>query len=232
MEKRSRSQQAAQTLYRQIVVEKQLAPGEKLPNEVELASRLGVSRATLREALRELSAQGVLEVRRGRGTFVSTQVEEIGDFGFGGLARVKGQLRDLFELRSIFEPRAARLACGRATGEELADILAKGEAVEACIRAGNDRTRADRAFHAAIVRATHNEFMVRLLPVINQAVETAIGAGEHREALAQVTLQDHALLMDFLRRRDGEGAEHAMAIHMRHAMDEMGLEGDGESRGE
>ena len=224
MEKRSRSQQAAQTLYRQIVVEKQLAPGEKLPNEVELASRLGVSRATLREALRELSAQGVLEVRRGKGTFVSPQVEEIGDFGFGGLARVKGQLRDLFELRSIFEPRAARLACGRATPEELADILAKGEAVEACIRAGSDRTRADRAFHAAIVRSTHNEFMVRLLPVINQAVETAIGTGENREALAQVTLQDHALLMDFLRRRDEEGAEHAMAIHMRHAMDEMGLE--------
>ena len=226
------SQQTAQRLYARIVAEKRLRPGDKLPNEVELSAQLGVSRATLREAIRTLAARGVLEVRRGRGTFVSARVEEIEDFGFGGLARVKGQLRDLFELRSIFEPRAARLACGRATGEELADILAKGEAVEACIRAGADRTRADRAFHAAIVRATHNEVMVRLLPVINQAVETAIGAGEHREALAQVTLQDHALLMDFLRRRDGEGAEHAMAIHMRHAMDEMGLEGDGGSRGE
>ena len=65
---------------------------------------------------------------------------------------------------------------------------------------------------------------MRLLPMINQAVETAIAAGEHNgEALAQVTLRDHALLLDFLRRRDAEGAEHAMAIHMRHAMDEMGL---------
>ena len=222
MKTQSLVQRTADRLYSQITAEGRVGPGDKLPNEVELSRQLGVSRATLREAIRTLTAQGVLEVRRGKGTFVASRAAE--DFGFSRLERVRGQLRDLFELRSIFEPQAARLACGRATPEELADILAKGEAVEVCIRAGSDRTRADRAFHAAIVRSTHNEFMVRLLPVINQAVETAIGTGENREALAQVTLQDHALLMDFLRRRDEEGAEHAMAIHMRHAMDEMGLE--------
>ena len=103
--------------------------------------------------------------------------------------------------------------------------LALGERADRdLIRAGQDRTRADLAFHAAIVRATHNEFMMRLLPTISQAVETAIADGGHREALAQVTLQDHALLMNFFRRRDEAGAEHAMAIHMLHAMEEMGLE--------
>ena len=223
MEKQSRSQQAAQTLYRQIVVEKALSPGEKLPNEVELSAQLGVSRATLREAIRELTAQGMLEVRRGKGTFVSQQVGEMGDFGFGGLARVKGQLRDLFELRSIFEPKAARLACQRATEEELRDILERGEAVERCIRAGQDRTEADRDFHAAIVRAAHNEFMVRLLPVIHQAVAAAVESGEHGEQLAEDTLRDHALLLEFLAKRDGEGAEHAMAIHMCRSMEVMGL---------
>ena len=65
---------------------------------------------------------------------------------------------------------------------------------------------------------------MRLLPIINQAVSTAITSGEHKEALAQVTRRDHALLLEFFRRRDEAGAEHAMAIHMRHAMDEMGLE--------
>ena len=107
MEKKSLAQQTAERLYGQIVVEKALAPGEKLPNEVELSAALGVSRATLREAIRTLSAEGVLEVRRGKGTFVSGRVEEIDDFGFSGLERVKGQLRDLFELRAMFEPRAA-----------------------------------------------------------------------------------------------------------------------------
>ena len=224
MKKQNLSQRTAEQLYNQIVAEGQLKPGDKLPNEVELSRQLGVSRATLREALRDLTVQGVLEVRRGKGTFVSSHVGEIEDFGFDRLGRTRGQLRDLFELRSIFEPKAAALACRRATAEELSDILEKGAAVERCIRAGRDRTRADRAFHTAIVRATHNEFMVRLLPIISRAVEGAISAGEHGEELAQVTLRDHALLLEFLEKRDPEGAEHAMAIHIRHAMDEMGLE--------
>ena len=217
------SQQAGKTLYSWIAVEKRFRPGEKLPNEVELSAQLGVSRATLREALRALLVQGV-EVRRGRGTFVTQKAAQVEDFGFDDLARVRGQLRDLFELRTIFEPRAARLACRRATQRELEDILTQGEAVADCIRRGADRTRTDRAFHAAIVRAAHNEFMMRLLPMIDRAVETAIAAGAHKEALAQITLQDHALLLEFIRKRDGEGAEHAMAIHMRHAVEELGVE--------
>lgn len=223
MKKTSLSQQTARRLYTMIAAEKQLLPGEKLPNEIELSREMGVSRATLREAVQALAAQGVLEVRRGRGTFVSQRVEEIDDFGFSALDQVRGRLRDLFEVRVIFEPPAAALACQRATEGELADILARGEGVAAAIRAGEDRTQADREFHAAIVRATHNEFMTRLLPIISQAVETAIGSGAHREELAQATLRDHALLLEFLQKRDASGAEHAMAIHMRHAMDEMDL---------
>ena len=84
-------------------------------------------------------------------------------------------------------------------------------------------TQADQAFHTAIVRAAHNEFLLRLLPIIHQAVSTAVERGEHREQLAEDTLRDHALLLEFLKKRDGEGAEHAMAIHMRHSMDVMGL---------
>lgn len=224
MEKQSLSQQTARRLYSLIAAEKKFAPGEKLPNELDLAQELGVSRATLREAIRELVTQGVLEVRRGRGTFVSQKVKEINDFGFSTLEQVRGQLRDLFELRAVFEPEMAALACRRASPEELADILAQGERVAAAIRAGEDRTQADRAFHAAIVRATHNEFMSRLLPIISQAVETAIVSGDHGDRLAEHTLRDHALLMEFFAKRDPEGARHAMAIHMRHAVDEMGLD--------
>ena len=223
MKKQSLPQQTVRRLYNRIAVEKKLAPGEKLPNELDLAQEMGVSRATLREAIQTLTRQGVLEVRRGRGTFVSQRVEEINDYGFSGLEDLRPQLKDLFELRAIFEPSAARLACRRATEEELAEILAQGAAVERCIRARQDRTEADREFHAAIVRATHNEFMMRLLPTINQAVAAAIAAGEHGEELAEDTLRDHALLMDFFRKRDEKGAEYAMAIHMHHSMDVLGI---------
>ena len=66
MDKKNLSQQTMERLYNQIVAEKTLAPGDKLPNELELSAQMGVSRATLREALRMLIAQGVLEVRRGK----------------------------------------------------------------------------------------------------------------------------------------------------------------------
>ena len=69
VEKQSLSQQTAQRLYNRIVIEREMAPGEKLPNELELSRSLGVSRTTLRDALRALTTQGVLEVRWGKGTF-------------------------------------------------------------------------------------------------------------------------------------------------------------------
>ena len=224
MSKQNLSQQTADRLYTAIAVEQQFHPGDKLPNELELSQQLGVSRATLREAIRTLTDRGVLEVRRGKGTFVSARVEELDVLGFSRLEQVRGQLRDLFELRTMFEPRCAALACRRAAPEELADILEKGAEVERCIRAGRDRTRADQEFHTAIVRAAHNEFLLRLLPMIHQAVSTAVERGGPEEQLAEDTLRDHALLLEFFRKRDGAGAEHAMAIHMLHSMDVMGLE--------
>lgn len=104
------------------------------------------------------------------------------------------------------------------------EILARGGEVERCICSGRDRTQADRDFHAAIVRAAHNEFMARLMPIIGEAVTAAIVSGGHAQELAEDTSRDHALLMDFFQKRDESGAEHAMAIHMHHAMDVMGLE--------
>ena len=224
MPKKSLAQQTTEHLYNMIAVEHQLSPGDKLPNEIELAQELGVSRTTLREAIHSLVSQGLLEVRRGRGTFVTEEADTINDYGFSDLDQVRGQLKDLFELRRIFEPSAARLACQRATDKEMADILAKGEEVDRCIRGGLDRTQADRDFHAAIVRATHNEYMMRLLPMINQAVASAVENGEQKEQLAEDTRRDHALIMDFFQKRDALGAEHAMAVHMHHSIDVMGLD--------
>ena len=66
--------------------------------------------------------------------------------------------------------------------------------------------------------------MMRLLPMINQAVASAVENGQHKEQLAEDTRRDHALIMDFFQKRDALGAEHAMAIHMHHSIDVMGLD--------
>ena len=167
----------------------------------------------------------MLEVRRGKGTFVSPQVEEIGDFGFSSLEQVRGQLRDLFELRSMFEPRCAALPAAGPPGGALRHS-GEGGGGGAVHRAGRDRTQADQAFHTAIVRAAHNEFLLRLLPIIHQAVSTAVERGGTSGAAAEDTLRDHALLLEFLKKRDGEGAgaRHGPSI-CATSMDVMGLAG-------
>ena len=97
-------------------------PGAKLPNEPRLCQLFGVSRTTLREAVRSLAAQGYVEVRRGSGTFVLDR-SPAPDIGLQRLECLRTRLRDLFEIRMMLEPQAARLACLRGTDEELQDCL-------------------------------------------------------------------------------------------------------------
>lgn len=223
MKKKSLAQQAADNIYQLIVTGNEFQPGKQLPGENSLSERLGISRATLREAIRILASQGVLEVFRGKGTFVASDMKSFGDYGLEKLERIRIQLKDLYEARLLFEPEMAALACRRATDEELAEIFRLGELVEQTIKAGQDRTAVDQEFHRAIVTAAHNEFMLRLVPIINRAIEDVIRINVEYSSLAEYTLQDHALLMDFLKVRDASGAKQALSIHIHHAIGTLHL---------
>ncbi|MCC8165074.1 MAG: FadR family transcriptional regulator [Planctomycetes bacterium] len=223
MAKKTLSHQVEDTLFTVIVREERFARGQKLPNELELSKTLGVSRTTLREAVRSLVSQGILEVRRGKGTYIASDLDRHRDGPtFKNFSRIRTRLRDLFEMRLIFEPEIAALACRRASAEEMAEIIRLGREEEGVIRAGGDRTVPDQRFHQAIVAASHNEFIIDLVPTINEAVNIAItdngnGAGDGR-LLSDHTLHDHAQIMDFLEARDAKGARYAMTIHLHHAM--------------
>lgn len=213
------AEQTEDLLYQQIVIEQQYAPGEKLPNEIILSEKLKISRTTLREAMRSLINQGIVEIRRGKGTFVADDIDMYSNtVDLKSLERMKVRLKDLFEMRLIFEPEAAFLACKRASDEEISKIIQLGLYEEELIKKGADRTSADQKFHQAIAKATHNEFMIKLLPLINNAVDIAIKTTPHKQTLSETTRQDHALIMDFLIARDAEGARCAMSTHMLHAM--------------
>lgn len=228
MKRPSLAQRAANTLYEMIADEGLWPPGGQLPNELELSAQLGISRATLREAIRLLAAQGVLTVQRGKGTFVSREADVPGQGSLGNLSLVRSRLRDLFEARLLFEPELAAMACRRASEAELERILSLGAAVEEAIRSGQDRTEYDQAFHQAIVSASHNGFLTRLAPIINRAVLEAIQVRGLEAELGEITLRDHALLLEFLRVRDAAGARQAMAIHLRRAMLHLHLHEEGE----
>ena len=216
------SEQTSQRLYESIVEEGRYPPGSKLPNENELSEALEVSRTTLREAVSCLVAQGVLEIRRGKGTFVAETLPAAG-LDLSALASVRSRVRakDLFEMRLIFEPATVALACQRATDEELELIRKKARRVERIAAEGGNWPLADQEFHWAIIKASHNEYMRRLYPIINTAVDEIMQLAPNRQKMQDIALSDNLLILDFLLQRDEAGARHAMSIHMKHLMNTL-----------
>ncbi|MGI5960050.1 MAG: FadR/GntR family transcriptional regulator [Massiliimalia sp.] len=215
------SETVADEILSMITVEKIFKEGDKLPNENQLSEQLHVSRTTLREAIRVLVTNGTLEIRRGKGTFVrkSQETSVLDELTF-----LKVDIKDLFEMRLIFEPENAYYAAKRASEQELNRIFEYGKRVEEKLIRKEDRTQEEQAFHMAIAKATHNEFMNKLFPIILQAINKGVILLQKNDKLSEMNLNDHRMIMEFLKQRNAEGARSAMKIHLIHAVEEMGIE--------
>ena len=212
------SEMIADDILSMITVEKKYMPGDKLPNENELSRELNVNRATLREAIKILTTNDILEIRRGIGTFVkeNTNIED-----YAGVSAFKSQhvdIKDLYEMRMLIEPEAAYFATMRATEAEMNNILKYGDIVEKKIIDNTDRTLEEQEFHKAIAKATHNMYMNKLIPALLQVIYIAVKVTQSNEELRIETIRDHRLVMDFMSQRDAEGARTAMRLHMLHAI--------------
>ncbi|WP_294485740.1 FadR/GntR family transcriptional regulator [uncultured Mailhella sp.] len=217
------SDRVAESILSMITVDRTLKPGDKLPNELELASQLGVSRITLREGIRMLAARNVLEIRRGRGTYVREDFKERSFRELHDVPAAEGSAESVYEMRMIFEPEVAYYATLRATESEMMHICELAKRIASGDPEDPRLLEDEKTFHRAIARATHNEFMNRLMPVLQEAFEQAMDlAPRHPEALHR-SRYDHQLILDFMVSRNAEGARSAMKIHILHIMDALNL---------
>ena len=215
------SQKTAQRLKEMITQGQLYKVGDKLPNEIELAAQMNVSRSTIREAIRLLVFEGYLEVQRGNGTFVASQLDTQVQGNGQDFDQDKVTLRDLYETRLIFEPEAAALACQRATNEEIEEIIQLGQQVQHWINKnpeGNQRIQSEAAFHGAIVKASHNEFLSQFLPIITETIEKTFAFRMNLDIIAEDAYKDHILIMNFLKKRDADALRSAVKIHLHHAI--------------
>ena len=223
MKNKMLSQSVADNILSMITIEKRFSSGDKLPNELDLSEELNVSRTTLREAIRILVAYDILEIQRGKGTFVTEnalkQSQELAQ-----LSDIKVNAKDLYEMRLIFEPEAAYFAALRGTDAEIKRILDYGKKIEDEIINHKDRTGNEHAFHKAIAQATHNEFMNKLMPILYQAISKGVVLSLNSDKAIQDTITDHRMIMEFLEQRNADGAKNAMKIHIMHAMKELDIE--------
>ena len=187
--------------------------GQKIPNEFELAQQFGVGRSTVREAVKALVTRGILEVRRGSGTYViSTNSIEADPLGFGRIEDKYKLALDLFEVRLMIEPEIAALACRNASGEELKMLRRLCDETEQLYRSGRNHISRDIEFHTCIARCSKNQVVETLIPVINTAVYTFANLTHHM--LMEETIRTHRAVTDAVLKRDSVGARCAMMMHL------------------
>lgn len=220
---RSLSEQAANQIMDMILVEKRFQSGDKLPNEMELAQELQISRVTLREAVRILCTRGYVEIQRGRGTFVTSNTSMPSGAAFSQLTNMAVSNRDQLEVRLMFEPTTAYYAAKRATREEIQIIKDLRLKIEEVISQGKSRQEYEQSFHNAIALASHNEFMTTLTPIINKAIADAIMDFDAGTDLVYHSLQDHREIVQFIESGNAEGAKSAMRLHVIRAFDAAGI---------
>jgi DNA-binding FadR family transcriptional regulator len=187
--------------------------GSRLPTEHELASRLGVTRASLRDAIISLEMRGLLEVRVGAGIFVTAASPSMAD----SLPEAETGPLELLSARLLIEGEIAALAAREATGD---DIAALRGAVERMARHLDDfaiREECDRYFHVRLAGSTRNGSLQSVVEGLWDQRAALWGRMEHHfhtKGLAEQTIRDHAAVVQAVAARDAAAARGAMHRHL------------------
>jgi DNA-binding FadR family transcriptional regulator len=178
--------------------------GDRIPGEYDLSARLQVSRPAVREAIRALSHIGVLEVRRGDGTYVRSAVDPR-----PLLRRVeRATLRDVFELQQAYDVQAARLAARRRTRDDLVRLGAFLEDRDAACDP-EEFGEADVRFHAGVAEASHNSLLLEAFRYFQSRLRESLSALRLDRELPDAGPAAHRAVVDAIAARDPEAAAQA-----------------------
>ena len=209
---------------RELIVSGVLQPGDRLPQENELAAELGISRNSMREAVRALEQARVLSVRHGSGTYVTSLEPSL---LLQGIAFAVDMLRDdtlleVLEVRELLEPAATRLATMRMTPAKLSRIRDAFERHQAD-HPVEELVRCDIEFHAAIVEAADNSTLSSILAGLSsQTVRQRIWGGIVSDNAVQLTIDYHRHILEAIESGNPTVAEAAALVHVSHARTWLG----------
>jgi len=202
---------------REAILTGQLNPGDRLPPEKELVSNFGVSKHTLREAMRALEVMGFLEVRKGAagGAVVlevdlKTARESISDF----LYFQNVSVRDLSEVRKVFEPHLARLAAESLTAEDLENLAATQQACLKAMARGDFTYKDEIAFHRIVARASGNPVFMLIQDFVNSVLADSKRHLRPEGNFLEEVFAAHERILAAFRARDPELAATQMHRHV------------------
>lgn len=197
-----------------------VSPGDRLPTEAAFAERFGVSRPVVREALAQLRDDGLIQARRGSGSYVMRRPSSA-MLQFAPLGSI-ADIQRCFEFRAAVEPAAAALAANRRNQSELDALQSALEALDAAVMSRDLGAEADFAFHRAVAQASGNTFFETTLLSLEEAAASAISVNRNlslrapEERLARVQ-QEHERVFEQIQLRNSDAAESAMREHIEGA---------------
>lgn len=209
-----------------LIAELKLQPGDRMPTENQLASRLGTSRTVVREAVKILSAIGRIRAQKGRGLFVANDEGMLGSSLWGSffLPTDLDHVYRLFEFRRVQEAAASRLAATRATP---ADLRAIEGAAERC-REGHVTgrrelfDRGDDEFHLSVAKASQNPFLVDAVREARRLQRQSSTIGLHGTVggHAEEAVTEHAAIYQAIKDGDAEAAAQAATLHLDQTLED------------
>jgi GntR family transcriptional repressor for pyruvate dehydrogenase complex len=209
------SEQVVEQLQ-ELIFEKHLRSGHRLPGERELCEQFGVSRTVIREATQILAQRGMLIIEPGRGTFVTLPAEEDVARSITLFARARDvSFANLVEVRRALEPEIAELAAGRATEAHLRRLQACIEVMGRSLADAEAYVAADQEFHSVLAEATGNDILIAITGVI---VNLAQNARRLMFAIPEAPKRGqeyHRALLDCVATGNGAGARDTMFNHLR-----------------
>ena len=191
----------------------ELVPGDKLPPERELALQLKVGRTTVREALKLLTLSGLLEARRGDGTYVRQDFTSfiLQQISWPVLLNTQ-QIEMVLEVRLPIEVQAASLAAERITEEELNKLIQSMKLLKT--KNAELDPEADLEFHTLIAKASHNEVLLRLMNSLQSILHQYIELSAQNTTDHETTLEEHQRIVDAICAHDPIAAAAAMEEHI------------------
>lgn len=205
----------------------ELKPGSKLPPERELAARYNVSRTSIREALRVLESNGVVEVKHGDGTFIrASEIQSLLDNLSESVYKVDEKLLyEMLEVRMVLEAECAYIAAQKATSEDLENLR---KCLDDMAKAEDDEETGyitDSQFHFYIAQATHNSLFMKLNQTLREQMKNTIRICRHyrfkQAGQFQATLDEHKEIYLAIAEKDSQRAKQLMQMHINHIRKEM-----------
>lgn len=199
-----------------MIVSGRLGPGSRLPPEKELSEELGVSRNSLREAIKALVAFRVLDVRQGDGTFVTSLEPSILLEALSFVADLYDDesILDVFAVRRILEPAAASQAALRISSEEIGQLRDLMQQIDESSTV-EELVQHDVLFHKKIVEAAGNNYLTSLLDSLSSStVRARVWRGLTEDRAIESTLREHQAILAAIENRDTELAKSLTTVHV------------------